>query len=188
MNFAISFWTAVRRHSRLLDGCAFSELGQDHNSAENFIRAASSRQEGKEAWTAEEGHARRADYRAARTEFPWRTIANQLGGWACYIASRVCAPFQNSGKGFWNAIADWHFLLTFGQVLIRISSLCGLHIGIRALATPKWIETSDRQRCQSIRFRAHPELRLPLQPQARHTPTTLLSSARLSAAGRTRHS
>src|ERR1019366_1918643 len=32
-----------------------------------------------------------------------------------------------------------------------------------------------------------PELRLPRQPQARHTPTTLLSSARLSTAGRTRH-
>jgi hypothetical protein len=35
--------------------------------------------------------------------------------------------------------------------------------------------------------RIRPELRLPRQPQARHTPATLLSSARLSTAGRTRH-
>jgi hypothetical protein len=33
----------------------------------------------------------------------WRAIASQLGV-ACYIASRVCTPFQKSGKGFWNAI------------------------------------------------------------------------------------
>jgi len=37
----------------------------------------------------------------------WRAIAQQLGGWGGNAVSRCARVFQNSGKGFWNAVAGY---------------------------------------------------------------------------------
>ena len=60
--------------------------------------------QGKSAGQIAQGRGRRENYRDSRPGAFLAFDCLRAGGWACHLASCVCTPFQNQGKGYWNTI------------------------------------------------------------------------------------
>jgi hypothetical protein len=65
----------------------------------------------EETGEAAQGRGRLENYGASRKEAFFACDCLRARRWACHLASRVCTPFQNSGRRFWYTRASGYHLI-----------------------------------------------------------------------------